>query len=851
MIHTRPLDAGGAAAAASRPSVVPLTALGRDDVPLAGGKGANLGELVRAGFAVPDGFVVSTDAYAAVVEHAGLAAAIEACIDAGDDGTRLRARFTEADVPEPLRAAVLESYAALGAGPVAVRSSATAEDLPGAAFAGQQDTYLDVDGPDALLDAVRRCWGSLWTERAIAYRARRDVDPAGVRIAVVVQRMVPAAFAGVMFTANPVTGERGEVVIESTPGLGEAVVSGLVTPDQHVLDADGRIVARTPGRREVVLAAVDGDTDGDTDGQAGQAALPDAVLAELAAVGRRVAAHFGRPQDVEWAYARGELWLVQARPMTALPPPPLRLSRIQRITGPQIVEMLPVRPYPMDMSSWLGAGPGEMVRRMLAEIPGLHLDFADVLPEVDGVVDRYVPPQPRPTWRTLTAPARLLPRIRRYHPADWMRDPRFARFDADVRELAAIDPATLGWAALRALPRRALAAMDPITDLRVDYLPRAGVDLLRLRLVLAPLGLLEVASLLTLGGHTRTQDANRALEALAERVRADAQLLAAFAEREPAELAERVGCDPAFAGFRSALAAFMAEYGHRETASPLLMSAPTWSEAPATVLGAVSVLVDEAMAPAGADRTERALQRLLEHRLVRLTRSRRAALRLVEAARAAVAFREDTHFHGTRALPVLRRAVLELGRRLADAGVLRDASDVLHLRLEELEAAGDPATLAAAEAARLGAAARERSARRAELAGVPLIAAAVLFPGSTDAGPGTLVSGTPASGGRVTARVRVVREPADFGLLRSGEVLVCPYTNPSWTPLFQRAAAVVVDTGGLGSHAAIVAREYGIPAIMGSATGTSVLHDGQLVTADGDTGRVTAAEPGASGTLDR
>jgi rifampicin phosphotransferase len=818
--------------------VLPLTAVGRDDLAAAGGKGANLGELARAGFPVPDGVVVTTDAYAAVVEHVGLAQAIAAADE--DAGAALRAAFAAVEIPDDIRAAILDAYAVLGSGPVAVRSSATAEDLPGAAFAGQQDTYLNVVGPDALLDAVRRCWGSLWTERAIAYRARHDVDPATVRIAVVVQRMVPAAFAGVLFTANPVSGDRDEVVVDASSGLGEAVVSGLVTPDHYVLDADGHVRERRPGLREVVVRGVEG---GGVERHTDEAheELPDPVLAELAAVGRGVADHFGRPQDIEWAWADGRVWLVQARPMTALPPPPIHLSRIQRFAGPQIVEMLPIRPYPMDMSGWITRGIGRMVQRMLMEIPGLHIDFADVLPETDGVVDRYVPPQPRLTRKVLGAPARNLPRIRRFRPAEWTRDERFARFDRTVRELAALDVRTLGWAELCSVPQRTFDAVELITDLRVDYLPRVGVDLLRLRALQALLRRRHLSGL-TLGTHTRTEDANRALLGLAERVRADGALRAVFG-LEPAALAERIEQDPAFAEFRSALEAFRDEYGHRETASPLLMSAPTWGDAPDTLLGMVKVLVEDAPPPA-ADRAEQAERQLLAHPLVRMTRSERRVRRLLAAARAGIAFREDTHFHGTRVLPVLRHAVLEAGRRLAAAGVLRDADDVLHMHLEELECLGDPATLAPADAERVRATVRARSARRAELAGVPLIAPSVLFAGRTADGD-ALVTGIPASGGRATGPVRVIHEPADFGRLRSGDVLVCPYTNPSWTPLFQRAAAVVVDTGGIGSHAAIVAREYGIPAVMASATGTAVLADGQVVTVDGDTGRVTAAAAGS------
>jgi pyruvate,water dikinase len=204
--------------------------------------------------------------------------------------------------------------------------------------------------------------------------------------------------------------------------------------------------------------------------------------------------------------------------------------------------------------------------------------------------------------------------------------------------------------------------------------------------------------------------------------------------------------------------------------------------------------------------------------------------RWIERARAGTAFREDTHYEFTRPLPILRRALLEIGGRLVAEGVLDRSEDVFHLRLEELEAGPD---------GRLRELARTRAARRDELAGVRLIDPRAVFP-VRDSGD-ALLAGEPASGGRVTGPVRVIRGPEEFGRLRTGDILVCPYTNPSWTPLFQRAAAVVVDTGGVLSHAAIVAREYGIPAIMGSAVGTTVLHDGQVVTVDGDTGRVGEA----------
>jgi rifampicin phosphotransferase len=820
--------------------VTRIDAVGRDDLELAGGKGANLGELTRAGFPVPDGFIVSTEAYATVVEEAALADVITAGLAARDDGATIRAAFENVTIPDGLTAAIIAAYTDLGHGPVAVRSSATAEDLAGAAFAGQQDTYLNVSGDAAVLDAVRRCWGSLWTERAIAYRRRQQIGSVNLRIAVVVQLMVEAEFAGVMFTANPVTGARDEVVVDATLGLGEAVVSGLVTPDHYVLDSQGGVREHTQGQQEVVIrSAAGGGVTHDTEAGTRPATLPDPVLTELAALGRSVTAHFGTPQDIEWAYAAGRIWLVQARPMTALPPPPLKLSRAQRKIGLQLLDYMSVRPYPLDMTAWIKPGIGLMVERMLSEIAGIRVDIMKAFPERDGVVERLVPPKPRPTTATPIALARIPSRIRRYDPARWTEDVRYQQFEQAFSKLAALDPRTLSWAELFQMVRRTLVATDLITDLRVDYLPRVGYDLLRLRVALSILGLRELFGLLIVGGRTRTEDANRALEGLASQVRADPALRDAFNQLDPPTLRARLDEDPEFAGFRSALDDFLAEYGQRETVSPLVMSAPTWSDDPALPLGVIKVLLEERPQTPATRPSAEAERRLLDHRLLRSPQRRAAVLHLVEAARAGVAFREDSHFYATRAIPMLRRTLLEAGRRLAAAGVLPKAEEVFHLRLAELEALTEPDGLSAVEADRMRRVAAARAARRAELAGVPMIAAANLLEPAA-AGKDALVSGVPASGGRATGPARVIREPAEFGTMRSGDVLVCPNTNPAWTPLFQRAVAVVVDSGGVGSHAAIVAREYGIPAVMGTGSATRVLTDGQRITVDGDSGRVTS-----------
>lgn len=776
------------------PHVAPLAAFGREDLALAGGKGAGLGELVRLGMPVPPGFVVTTEAYGSI-----RAASAD------------RQAYENAVIPGELRDAILAAYAELGRGAVAVRSSATAEDLPGAAFAGQQDTYLNVLGDAELLDAVRRCWASLWTDRAVAYRERLRIDPAEVRIAVVVQRMVDADAAGVMFTADPVTGDRESIVVEASPGLGEAVVSGLVTPDHYVLGTDGSVREFVAGRREVVVrAAASGGVVHETPTDAASVdRVPDDVLAELARLGTAVATHFGRPQDIEWAVAAGGVHLLQARPMTAVPPPPLRgrLNPLRRRLATVLLELLPTRPYPIDMTTWIPYGPAGLMAKVTESI-GLRGAFEGFLREEGGVVYRLVPPEPRPTLRLMLAPFLIARRAGRHDPARWRDDPRYASFLSRVRELAARDVSRMPWHELVRVPREALALVDPVADLRIDYLPGSGVAIARLFLVLRLTGRGRMLGDLLLDGRTRTEQVTRELEEIAAEVRSDPALAARLAAEEPAAVLPAVRQLPHFA-------VFLAEHGHRESSSPLLVTAPTWGEAPETVVGLIKVL-----ATTPPSRAERPPLDTMSPRM----------RRWIERARAGTAFREDTHYEFTRPLPILRRALLEIGGRLVAAGVLDRPEDVFHLRLAELEAGPD---------GRLRQLARTRAARRDELAGVRLIDPRAVYP-VRDSGD-ALLAGEPASGGRVTGPVRVIRGPEEFGRLRTGDIMVCPYTNPSWTPLFQRAAAVVVDTGGVLSHAAIVAREYGIPAIMGSAVGTTILHDGQVVTVDGDTGRVGEA----------
>ncbi|MBK8445777.1 MAG: phosphoenolpyruvate synthase [Micropruina sp.] len=796
---------------------VPLDGLRASDLELAGGKGANLGELIAAGFDVPSGFVVSTAAYRSAV---------------GAGPHRLEAVRALA-VPTQVAEAVAAAYRSLGGGPVAVRSSATAEDLPGAAFAGQQDTYLGVVGERQVIEAVRDCWASLWTPRAIAYRDRLGIDPASVAIAVVVQRMVAAEHAGVMFTADPVTGARDQVVIDANPGLGEAVVSGLVTPDHTVLDARDQVIEHRDGRREVVIRALPGGgTVTLRDAPAERLGEPD--LVRLAAIGRRIAAHFGHPQDIEWAIAEGRIAIVQARPMTALPPAPIRLNTIQRFTGPVIVELVPRRPYPMELTAWTRTV-GRHLEGLVGGLVGGHVSFDDVLIADDAVVSAFVPPNPHPTVRTPSRLLRTLSRMGR-DPNGWRSDPRYRRYRTAVDGLAALNMSALTWRELLAVPGRANDLMEVMTALRVGYLPPAVAAMVRLRVLLGVLGLPQLFAALLLELPTETARANAELDGIAAELRESPELARRLSALDPDGALALLSGDPAAGAVRQRLDDFLAEFGHRETGSILLLREPDWAESPATVLALVQVLLADSKAT-GTPPFPAAVERLQAHPLVHATRSQGRVRRLVTKASAGVQVREDTHFELSRTMPPVRHAVVEAGRRLAEAGAIDTSTDVWYLTWSDLQAIADP--LQNPPGPQLRAAVRRRRAAFDALAGSPLIATTTLYPGRSDAA--ALVTGVAGGGGTARGPVRVIAGPEQFGLLRPGDVLVCGATNPAWTPLFTRAVAVVVDHGGVASHAAIVAREYGIPAVMGTGVGTSVLIPGMQVVVDGDRGRVVPA----------
>lgn len=892
-------------------SVLTLDALG-DDPAAAGGKALNLGVLARGGFPVPPGFCVTTAAYEQVTGDPGVRAAVDALIAAAPGGDErpalaasVRDALTAAPVPGPLAAAITAAYRGLGEPPVAVRSSATAEDLPYASFAGQQDTYLGVTGAEAVLDAVRRCWASLWTDRAVAYRDANCVDHRSVRLAVVVQEMVESAVAGVLFTADPLTGRRGRAVVDAAPGLGEAVVSGLVNPDHFAVDArTGDVLERVPGDKRVRIgSSARGGTER-VDGAADpRPCLTDEQLAALARAGRRVEEHYGAPQDIEWAFdAAGALWLTQARPITTLyplpddaPAPDDPAPRVywsanvaQGVMGPLTPMGLAVfRLVAADLAGLFGIDvPDRYAGPPALKIAGERL-FLDATAAVRSRLGRMVVPKVLGAMEARSAPLvhelfddpRLSVRYRSPWPVVRHVGPALLRLRAPARIAAALRRPASVRARMEAVERdnRAATVVPDGTPARrrldvaesalarrvTPTLPGALVGLIVpavLAQALARRALRGVASpeefQAVLRGlpHNPTTRMDLDLWRAAVSLGADPAARDLFAGTTAAELSRRyVAGEPLPGGIRKEMDGFLAAYGHRGVAE-IDVGVPRWSDDPAhifNVLAGYLRLDDPGLAPetvfARAAADAEAMAATLTERARRRGRLRGAATGfLLGRLRQLMGLRERPKFNLVALLAGVRAQLAAVGAELARGGVLDAADDVFFVDFQEAREGLDGRDLRPLVRER-----RERYASEGRRRHVPRVllsdgtepeavaeAARAAGAGGADADGDAVLTGSPASAGTVTAPVRVVLDPGD-ARLEPGEILVAPSTDPGWTPLFLTAGGLIMEMGGAMSHGAVVAREYGIPAVVGVPNATTRLKTGTRLTLNGTTGTAT------------
>ncbi|TQM45058.1 PEP/pyruvate-binding domain-containing protein [Pseudonocardia cypriaca] len=831
--------------------VLALDAAGAD-LATVGGKGASLATLMRAGLPVPPGFHLTTAAYRRFVAHHGLQDRIVAAAGAAD-ADAIAALFAAHEVPDELAAPIRAAYAALGEPAVAVRSSATAEDLPGASFAGQQDTFLDVRGADAVVDAVRRCWASLWTARAIEYRRREGIDPADVALAVVVQELVDADAAGVLFTADPVTGATDRMVVNATWGLGESLVGGQVTPDELVLDpATGAVLERRTGDKAVMtVRTADGPAEQPVpDDRRRAPVLDDARSADLTALGRRIAGHYGRPMDVEWTLAEGTFAIVQARPITGLRDPwnDTRLGDYLW-TGTNLGEAIPDVMTPCTWSLVQVFMSRAMPTLSLPGFRGygniggrfyLNLSLSAAMSALVGISEpRFrsltentfgrlpagvaIPPVPLSRMQVLRSLVPTAARFMASVPGTLRRLPAFVAgnrchcAELTDRIRATTDPA--------ALARLWDHELRPLVVMASDMLAAAGRS--------DPIALLTVQKRL----RKLVGDADAA--ALTSAITVDGEMLASLGPVVGLALLERGDIDEA---------TYAERYGHRGP-HEFEVSLPRPAEQPGWVEQQLGALREAGADPLELLRKQEAAHRAAWERLVAAHPKQVAATRkrLQRWARAA-SKREQARTEVIRTFAVARAYLLRAGELtgLGDEVFMLDVDEVTAV----LHGAPAPDT-------------SERRAayeRYAALPPYPSLIRGSFDPFAWAADPGRRsdlhdasaappaaggdVTGFPGASGVVEGVVRVLRSAEEGGDLRPGEILVTTVTNIGWTPLFPRAAAVVTDVGAPLSHAAIVARELGIPAVVGTGNATSVLHTGDRVRVDGSRGTVEVITPG-------
>ncbi|GAA2716757.1 rifamycin-inactivating phosphotransferase [Actinoplanes palleronii] len=818
-------------------SVVNLFEVDRTAVELVGGKGAQLGELSRIdGIRVPAGFCVTTAAFDPVLPT-------------------WREEGVVAEISEAVR----------GDTAYAVRSSATAEDAAGASFAGQHDTYLNVIGAAAVLEHVRRCWASLFTERAVAYRLRHGLERDAVRMAVVVQEMVFPRASGIAFTADPVTGNRKVTSIEAGFGLGEALVSGLVNADVYQV-RDGAVIAETVGVKRLAVHATPGGGTARHEIAPDRQGLPVLTTPEivrLAALARRVEEHFGSPQDIEWCLDDDGFAIVQSRPITTLfpvPPAPDDRNRVYVSVGHQ--QMMTEAMRPLGLSVWKATSPGHMVDaggRLFVDVtarlasPGARAALLPMMSRSDplmgdamqNVVDRkdFVPVQPE---EPLAAPGGTPPAP-------------IATDRAVVTELIAEREAALVTLKRDIAPLTGPELIDfVVADIgrirQILFGPRnlqaimAGIDgtwWLNEHLE-SWLGETNAADTLTQSAPDNvTSEMGMALLDVADAVRPYPEVVSFLRNLEGDDFLDRLPELPGGREARAVIEAYLERYGMR-CVGEIDITRPRWSEHPAAIVPMILSNVRNAELGARERRFEQGRQDALRKEREVLARLRslpgdgaaKAAetKQVIDRVRTFIGYREYPKYNMIARYFVYKRALLAEAERLVAAGVLGDAEDIYFLTLEELQ---DVVRTQRADDRLID----ERKAAFASFRTLvpPRVLTsegeAVTGAYRRDDLPSGALAGLPVSVGVVEGRARVLHDLADADLA-PGDILVTAYTDPSWTPAFVAVSGLVTEVGGQMTHGAVIAREYGLPAVVGVENATTLISDGQQIRVHGTDGYV-------------
>jgi pyruvate,water dikinase len=836
----------------------------RTDIGMVGGKGANLGELSRLeGLLVPDGFCISTEAFKRIM---GAAPAIGDLLDRlallkAEDrealrelAAAIRGIIEGIAIPEDVQEAITGFLFRLGEQEAyAVRSSATAEDLPGASFAGQQDTYLNVTGKPAILKHISRCWASLFTERAVAYRLQHGFDHRKVHMAVVVQKMLLPQAAGILFTADPVTGNRKVASIEAGFGLGEALVSGLVNADGYKV-RDGQVIQKAMATK-----------------QQDRQVLTDAQIVRLARLGRRIEGHFGQPQDIEWCLVEDEFHIVQSRPITTLYPIPEAGepgNRVYISVGHQQMMTDPMKPLGLSLFQLTAARPMYAAGGRLFVDPtkqlaspasrGVLLDGlgrsdpllkdalttlierGDFIESPPGDPKAPGPGQGKPGLSPAGAQAQL-----EDEPA--IVADLIARSQASIEALKRDIRTKSGTELLDFILEDVQLLKQSLTEPRSFGVIMAGMNAATWlnEQMMAWLGEKNAADTLSQSvPNNVTSEMGLALLDVADVIRPHPQVVAYLQHAKDEGFLE--GLLPLEGGpeAHDALRAYLDKYGMR-CVGEIDVTRTRWREAPTTLVPLLLSNIKNFEPGAGSRKFEqgrqeasRKEQELLERLKQGPDGERKAGetQRMISRLRTFIGYREYPKYGIVNRYFLYKQALMEEAGRLVRANVLHEQEDIYYLTFQELREVvrthkldGQLVSKRKAEHERH----RKLTPPRVLTSDGEIVAGAYK---RANLPAGALV-GLPVSAGVVEGRARVLSDMAE-AKLEAGDILVTAFTDPSWTPVFVSIKGLVTEVGGLMTHGAVIAREYGLPAVVGVENATRLIKDRQRIRVHGTDGHV-------------
>ena len=834
-----------------------------------GGKGKSLSEMIRADLPVPGGFHITTTNYKDFVSLHAIdqyilqeATKTDSKIEASE---KIKKLFRANELPVPMKNEIREAYSALGENPaVAVRSSANAEDLPEMSFAGQQDTYLNIIGEEDLYRAIRDCWASLWTPRAISYRDRMGIAHEEVAMAVVVQLMVTSDVSGILFTANPTTGDRNEIIANASFGLGEAIVSGQVTPDTYIFDRNlYEMKEILLGSKEQMIVS-----DGE-DGVLVQEvpkikrdlpALNEEQLTDLVDLALKSEHHFGEvPQDIEWALKDDVLYLLQSRPITNLPPAPLKNLKWEppspgaTLLRRQIVENMPEPLSPLFDELYLEIALQEGMNRSLARsgspykiedmtngnvhvtVNGYAYQRRDFKPVegVDPKVLRNYDIKGQTEWWT---------KLSGFWQNEWLPEYKSAIQEYEKIDLALATDEEL-FNGIRDLANEdgyyweessKVFATAKVTDEQLQAFLKSA----------APNHNFTSGMFLS-GFHSRTMQAQMDIWEIAKLIQGDDALMEIVSLTPAPRLLETLRHHPMATSVIEAINKYNDTYGHQIYS--LDFAEPTAAEDTLPIMVALKSQVQDKNYDPLVQQTEVNRKRKAAMREIREVLSEQQLWQFrwhLWKARYFYPFREEVVFWLGGAWPVLRGMANELGKRMVKIGTFNSPDDIYFLRSKSIDKAIEARAVgnSVPELARVAAEARELREARKRIhppGAIPIDqhdnAAATQKLNSPTSNQ---MIGFAVSPGRIEGEVSVIMSPSDFDNMKPNTILVCPMTTPAWTQLFSHAVALVTDIGSILAHGSIVAREFGIPAVLGLGNATQRLKSGQRILVDGDAGTI-------------